>query len=79
MITLSILSPEKELFNGEVKQISLPGTKGRFMILNNHAPIISSLQAGVVLYITNDDVEHSLEIEEGFVEGHRNIVSVCIS
>ena len=79
MITLSILSPEKELFNGEVKQISLPGTKGRFMILQNHAPIISSLQAGVVIYTTNEDVEQSLEIEEGFIEAHKNVISVCIS
>nr|WP_025069402.1 F0F1 ATP synthase subunit epsilon [Bacteroides propionicifaciens] len=76
---LSILSPEKELFKGEVREVHLPGTKGNFMILNNHAPIISSLHEGVVKYLTTDGVEHTLEIEEGFVEAHNNIISVCVS
>ena len=49
------------------------------MILNNHAPIISSLHEGVVKYLTTDGVEHTLEIEEGFVEAHNNIISVCVS
>lgn len=79
MMTLSILSPEKELFSGDIKQVVLPGTKGRFTILKDHAAIISSLQAGIVTYLTSDDVEHTLEIDEGFVEAHKNNISVCIS
>ena len=45
---LQIVSPEAQLFNGEVESITVPGTSGSFQILNNHAPIVSSLVAGEV-------------------------------
>ena len=79
MIELSIVSPEKELFKGDIKQITLPGTKGRFTILENHAPIVSSLRKGVVHYVAMEGIEHDLEIEEGFIEASKNRISVCIS
>ena len=43
---LNIVSPEKELFNGEVESVTLPGTMGSFSILPQHAPIVSSLGTG---------------------------------
>ena len=45
---LEIISPEATLFTGEVEALTLPGTKGSFQLLENHAPIVSTLQAGVV-------------------------------
>ena len=51
---LNIVSPEKEVFNGEVKSVTLPGTSGVFSILPQHAPIVSSLQEGTVSYTTTD-------------------------
>jgi F-type H+-transporting ATPase subunit epsilon len=39
---LSIVSPEKSVFDGEVKIVTLPGTVGSFSILPGHAPIVSS-------------------------------------
>jgi len=45
---LQIVSPEAQLFNGEVESITVPGTSGSFQILNNHAPIVSTLVAGEV-------------------------------
>ncbi|MGC6422064.1 MAG: F0F1 ATP synthase subunit epsilon [Flavobacteriaceae bacterium] len=45
---LEIISPETTLFRGEITAISLPGTKGSFQILENHAPIVSTLQKGRV-------------------------------
>lgn len=45
---LEIISPETTLFSGEVKSLTLPGSDGRFQLLENHAPIVSTLQAGVV-------------------------------
>ena len=41
---LNIVSPEKELFNGEVESVTLPGTMGSFSILPQHAPIVSYIQ-----------------------------------
>jgi F-type H+-transporting ATPase subunit epsilon len=45
---LEIISPEATLFTGEVESLSLPGTDGSFQLLENHAPIVSTLQAGKV-------------------------------
>lgn len=45
---LEIVSPEAQLFKGEVISISLPGVDGSFQILNNHAPIVSILKQGIV-------------------------------
>ena len=43
---LSIVSPEKEIYNGEVNSVTLPGVIGSFTILPQHAPIVSSLNEG---------------------------------
>ena len=45
---LSIVSPEKSIFDGNVKIVTLPGMIGSFSILPGHAPIVSSLKAGNV-------------------------------
>ena len=76
---LSIVSPEKEIYNGEVSSVTLPGTNGVFSILPQHAPIVSSLQEGKVIYVTTEGVEHSLDIHSGFVEMSNGEASVCVS
>ena len=45
---LSIVSPEKSIFDGDVKIVTLPGMIVRFSILPGHAPIVSSLKSGNV-------------------------------
>lgn len=55
------------------RRVLVPGLQGQFEILNNHAPIISILQKGVVEY----DKEQ-LPILGGFVEVQKNVVSLCI-
>lgn len=76
---LSIVSPEKSIFNGDVKIVTLPGTIGSFSILPGHAPIVSSLQAGTLSYTTTDGEEHTMEIRGGFIEMSYGTVSACIS
>jgi F-type H+-transporting ATPase subunit epsilon len=73
MLKLKIVSPEKVEFCGEVEQVVVPGTQGQFEILNNHAPIISTLQKGKVVYDGNE-----LPIMGGFVEVQKNEVSLCV-
>ena len=73
MLKLKIVSPEKREFDGEVTQIIVPGSQGQFEILTNHAPIISTLQKGVVTYDGNE-----LEILGGFVSVQQNVVSLCV-
>ena len=76
---LSIVSPEKEIYNGEVSSVTLPGTTGIFSILPQHAPIVSSLKEGKVIYVTTEGAEHSLDIQGGFVELSNGEASVCVS
>lgn len=47
-LNLEIITPSKSLFSGEIKSITVPGAKGRFQILKNHAPLVSTLDVGVV-------------------------------
>lgn len=74
---LSIVSPEKAIFEGEVERVTLPGVQGSFSILPHHAPIISALGAGVLSYVV-EEKEQTVDIQSGFVEMNNNEVSVCV-
>lgn len=76
-MTLKIISPERIEYSGEAESVNVPGTKGRFEILHNHAPIISTLGVGIVEYKTADGIKQ-LEINGGFVEVQKNVVSLCV-
>ncbi len=76
-LKLKIISPEKIEYSGEVNSVTVPGTKGSFEILNDHAPIISSLQSGVVEYVTAEG-RQGLNITGGFVEVQKNMVNLCV-
>ncbi|MCD8210196.1 MAG: ATP synthase F1 subunit epsilon [Prevotella sp.] len=77
-LKLRIISPEKIEFNGDVESVLVPGTMGSFEILNDHAPIISSLQGGIVEYSTQTEGKKQLEITGGFVHVQKNQVSLCV-
>ena len=47
---LEIVSPEAQLFSGEVSSVTVPGASGSFQILNNHAPIVSTLVEGALKF-----------------------------
>ena len=77
MLQLRIVSPEKIEFDGVIESVIVPGTLGQFEIRNDHAPIISTLQKGMVEYTTKEG-KTSLEIQGGFVEVQKNVVSLCV-
>ena len=74
---LTIYSPEKTVFDGEVSLVEVPGTKGRFEILPNHDAIISTLQPGVIRYIS-EGKETRQPVRSGYVEVHNNMISACV-
>ena len=77
MLNLKIVSPQRIEFQGQVESVLVPGTLGQFEILVNHAPIISSLGNGMVVY-TNAEGKHEVGIAGGFVEVQQNAVSLCV-
>ena len=75
-IFLTVLTPERALLEINVSKVELPGAKGRFMVLKNHIPLISSLVEGKVVYVA-DGKEGSVTVRAGFVEINENRVIVC--
>lgn len=59
---LEIITPESNVFIGEAKAVSLPGLDGIFQVLNNHAPVISSLKKGSLV----------VELEQPLTEDQKN-------
>lgn len=78
MPKLKIVSPEKIEFDGEVASVLVPGTVGQFEIFPDHAPIISSLEKGSVVYTLLSGDKCTLDIAGGFVEVQKNVVSLCV-
>ena len=75
---LEIITPDKKVFEGEVTLIQLPGSKGSFTILNNHAPIISTLEAGTVKVQDTSGKEQFFKINGGVVEQLSNKLVVLV-
>lgn len=78
MLTLKIVSPEKIEFDGTVSKVTVPGTLGQFEILDNHAPIISSLEKGEVRFMPIDGEQQTISINRGFVSVRNNDVDICV-
>lgn len=74
-MTLEILTPDKKVYEGEVNSVTVPGAQGSFEVLNNHAPIISTLEDGKVI-IRGGEGEQSFFIKGGVVEVINNKVIV---
>ena len=73
---LDILTPEKLLFEGEIKSVKLPGTNGEFEILNNHAPIISTLSKGDISVTNTNNEKEVFSINGGVTEMQNNKIIV---
>lgn len=72
---VEVITPDKVVFSGEADSIKLPGTSGQFEALNNHAPLISSLEAGKVIVKTSEG-NKEFDINGGIVEILNNKVIV---
>jgi F-type H+-transporting ATPase subunit epsilon len=72
---LEIITPDKKIFSGEVTSVSVPGKSGRFEMLNNHAPIISTLLNGKVKVKDKEGVK-TFDVKGGVVEMLNNKVII---
>ena len=73
---LEIITPSKKVFSGEVTLIKLPGTGGSFEILENHAPIISTLGEGQIKVVAKGDQISFFDVDGGVVEAKNNKIIV---
>ena len=73
---LEILTPEKKLFEGEVKSVQVPGKSGRFEMLNNHMPIVSSLNKGSIKITDTNNKTQEIKINSGVIELKNNSIII---
>lgn len=77
-MNVTITKPDTTLYEGPASLIQLPGTDGLFEILENHAPIISSLAAGTIRLLTETQEEKLFEIKAGVLKGQHNDILVLV-
>jgi F-type H+-transporting ATPase subunit epsilon len=66
-LRFSLVSPERELFAGEVDQVDAPGSEGDFGVLAGHAPFMSTLKRGRVK-VYNEDETRVFDVVGGFAD-----------
>ena len=75
-MNLEIITSGEKLYQGEVNIVRVPGTKGPFTILKNHAPIISTLEKGTVKIVDIHNKTSYIDVLGGIVEVNRNKIIV---
>lgn len=66
-LRFSLVSPERELFAGDVDQVDAPGSEGDFGVLAGHAPFMTTLKEGRVK-VFNDGEAMVFEVRGGFAD-----------
>ena len=69
---LEIITAERQLYSGEITSVKLPGMDGEFEIFNNHAPVISTLDKGIIRVIDNNNKTENFEVNGGVIEMQNN-------
>jgi F-type H+-transporting ATPase subunit epsilon len=69
---IEIVTPDKKIYDGEIKSVRVPGKKGSFQVLKDHAPIISTLENGLVRIVDQENNEINYEISGGVIEVKAN-------
>jgi len=76
-IKLSIVTPNGEIFNDDVKTVTLPGKEGEFGVLPGHASLVSSLTVGVII-IEKANATEAVAINWGHVKVSESAVDVLV-
>jgi len=66
-LNFSLVSPERELFSGEVDQVDIPGTEGDLGVLPNHSPLMAAIRTGAITVYDNG-VETKYFVQGGFAD-----------
>jgi len=77
-VNISVLTPDKEVFSGEIKSVKVPGITGQFEVLKDHAAIVSALGSGPVRILATDGTNIQYTIDKGFIEVLNNEVSLLV-
>ncbi|HYF03885.1 MAG TPA: ATP synthase F1 subunit epsilon [Patescibacteria group bacterium] len=78
LLTVEIVTPQQVEYSGRAESITVPGTEGPFQVLYNHAPIISSLEIGMIKIVDEHGMDKVFATSGGFAEVSHNKVSVIV-
>lgn len=65
---IEIITPDKKLYEGEVKSAVFPGAEGSFGVLNNHSALISILKEGKIELVDENNERKEFAIKGGVAE-----------
>ena len=68
LLKFELVSPERLLLSADVQQVVVPGTEGLFAVLPGHAPVLSTLQPGVIEITLADGGVDRVFVRGGFAE-----------
>ena len=63
-----LVSPDKLQFNGPAQSVLAPGAEGDFLVLRDHAPVMTALRAGVVVIEEEGGKTSRFFVRGGFVD-----------
>jgi F-type H+-transporting ATPase subunit epsilon len=66
-LNFSLVSPERELFSGDVDQVNIPGSEGDLGILPNHSPLMAAIRTGAITVVA-DGTETQFFVQGGFAD-----------
>lgn len=66
-LLFSLVSPERELYSGNVDQVDIPGTEGNFGVMPNHSPLMAAIRTGVIT-VTENGAETQFFVQGGFAD-----------
>ena len=75
MLKVSVISPERTLFDGDATQVVAPAYDGEVGILTGHAPMMALLGRGT-LRVSESGGERRFAVEGGFLQVVDNHVRV---
>lgn len=68
VFSLHIVSPDKEIFEGNVYSLSIMTTSGRITVLPNHTPLVSVIGKGEMIAKTKEGEEFKFESQHGVLD-----------
>ncbi len=72
---VDIITPDRKVFSGEATAVTFPGSQGQFQVLNNHAPLVSTLGQGTIV-LQGATGQQTFTVDGGVVEVLQNKVLV---
>jgi F-type H+-transporting ATPase subunit epsilon len=74
MMKIEIITPDSKIYSGNITSVRVPGKKGSFQVLKDHAPIISTLDKGPVYIVDIDGKQIVYQISGGVIEVKMNSI-----